>query len=287
MDSLRSLEGPEPASVCTLPFARIMRIKCLVETRMLSAPSIATPTGIKNGRFEWVVAVNRAATTESNRSFAGNRRHSALAAVTPHFPQAVRCDLHYNYVAEAILCYAPWAAEAGCQRIRIVLRGAVHVADTPRAGERGHGLVGVDHANTVVVLAANDDEVLPVFDNRGDAVRIVELRFEWVGVVRVAKTPVASEGTHRPVAKNGANAVIEVVAQQRVAFAVTADGTGIIESGSERVIAVHVRAAITTSSKRADGAVVIDDTQTVLSISHNYDAVWRVQGQSNGIVDCG
>ena len=41
----------------------------------------------------------------------------------------------------------------------------------PRARERGHGLVGVDHANSLVIIAADDDEVLPVFDDGSDAVR--------------------------------------------------------------------------------------------------------------------
>ena len=47
--AVRSLDKPEPASVCTLPLTRIMRTLCskMVETRTLPAPSRATPRGVK------------------------------------------------------------------------------------------------------------------------------------------------------------------------------------------------------------------------------------------------
>ena len=169
--------------------------------------------------------------------------------------------------------------------MRIVLRDAVHVADWPRARERGHGLVGVDHANTVIVTSADDGEVLPVFDDGSDSVRIVELRFERVGVVDFGSCPVASKSTHRPVAQNDANAMVRVVAQQHVAFAVNAYASGALKSCSERVVAVHV--ATSTSGECADGAVVMDDTQAVLVVSPNNDPVWRVQCHANGSADCG
>ena len=172
-------------------------------------------------------------------------------------------------------------AEAGRQRIRIVLRSAVHVADTPRAGERGHGLVGVNHSNTVIIASTDDDEVLPIIDDGSDAIRIVELRFERVGVVGVGSCPVASKSTHRPVAQNGANAVVGVVAQQHVAFVVNAHASGTFKFGSERVVAVHV-AATSTSGECADGAVVMDDAQAALVVSPNNDPVWGVQGYANG-----
>ena len=60
----------------------------------------------------------------------------------------------------------------------------------PEPASVDNGLVGVDDSNTVVVVSADDDEVLPVFDDGSDAVRIVELRFERVGVVNAASSPV-------------------------------------------------------------------------------------------------
>ena len=214
-------------------------------------------------RRGWSVTVNRAATIEANRPTAGNRRDTAPTAVTPHFSHASPISFGDDDVAEEVLSYTEWVAEAGRQRIRIVLRGAIQIADTPRAGERGHGLVGVDHSNTMVAMAADDDELLSFFDDGSDAIRIKELRFEPVGVVGVASCPAASKSTHRPVAQNGANAVIVQVAQQHVAFAVSADASGKMESGSERVIAVHA-SNISVSSQGADGAVVMNDTQTEL-----------------------
>ena len=57
-------------------------------------------------------------------------------------------------------------------------------------------------------LAANNCEGLTVFEDGSDTVRKVELRIQWVGVVNAASCPTASKSTRRPVAQNGANAVI-------------------------------------------------------------------------------
>ena len=140
-----------------------------------------------------------------------------------------------------------------------------------------------------MIVAADDDEVLPVFDDGSDAVRIVELRFERVGVVGAASISAAGKSTHRPVAQNGANAVIVVVTQQHVAFAVDAYASGIIDSGSERVVAIDVAAVggVTSASECADGAVVVDDTQATLVVLPNHDLVRRVQGHANGREDWG
>ena len=157
------------------------------------------------------------------RPTAGNRSHTAPAAISPHLPHAPCTVLSNNNVAEAVLSYTNRVAEARCQRIHIVLPGADKIFGTPRAGERGHGRIGVDDANTMIVVAADNDEVLIVFDDRSDAMRVVELCSERVSIVNVAVFSGASKSTHRPVAQNGTNSMIIVVAQQHVAFAVDAE----------------------------------------------------------------
>ena len=144
----------------------------------------------------------------------------------------------------------------------------------------------------MVEVPPNDDEALTVFDHGGDAVRIVEICLKWVSIVSVAVFSRPCEGTHRPVAQNGADAMIGMVAGENDTFTTRAHSSRHRESGSERVVAVNVRARVsanrTTSSECADAAVVVDDPQAVLVVPRDNDAIRKVQSDDNGPEDgCG
>ena len=74
--------------------------------------------------LEWVIAVDRAA-TGANGSMASNCRHTALAAVTPYFPNTISEILCHHDVAKGVRCYAEWVTEVRVQRIDTVLTVAV------------------------------------------------------------------------------------------------------------------------------------------------------------------
>ena len=122
----------------------------------------------------------------------------------------------------------------------------------------------------MVEVSADDDEATAIFDHGGDAMRIVELCLEWVDAVFTAAIAyIPCESAHRPVAENGTDTVVGVVAQLQAVFVVNAHTKGVRESGSERVVAVLVRAHIgtdrSTPSDCGDAAVVVDDPQAVLT----------------------
>ena len=110
---------------------------------------------------------------------------------------------------------------------------------------------------------------LTVFDKGGDAMRKKKPCLEWVSTVNAAAGSRAGEGSHRPVAQNGANAVIFMVADQDATFIVGAYFCWSPEPGSERLVAFNVGTRISdwsTSSECADTAVVVDDPQAVFKV---------------------
>ena len=130
--------------------------------------------GCEERCIEWVATVDRAAATVSNGPFTGDGRHTALAAIAPHFPYSARKHFSDDDVAGVILSDASWVTEARSQRIGTVLEFACHEARISCARQRRHGHVGVDHADSMVRVPADDDEALTVFDDGGDAVRMKE-----------------------------------------------------------------------------------------------------------------